>query len=311
MTLVLPDALLGYADRGPEWGDWLDRLPGLVRGLLGEWELAPEGPPMHGHGSLVLPVRVAANAGEAPELVLKVAFPDVDTEQEHLALHHWHGRAAVRMLRADPRRNAMLLERLHATDLAERWDLEVCEIIGGLYRQIHVPAPPRLRSLGWYVERWVDPMRRLPRDAPIPHRLVEQTLSLAGDLLADAAEPVLLHGDLHDGNVLMSADGEWRVIDPQPKAGDPHWEPAPLLWNRWEELAAGPGGVREGVRRRFHAAIDAAGLDEERARDWTIVRMVIDAHWSIEDADRLGRALDPEERDWITRCVAIAKAVQE
>ena len=69
--------------------------------------------------------------------------------------------------------------------------------------------------------------------------------------------------------------------------------------------------MRDGVRRRFHAVVDAAGLDEDRARDWVVVRMVLNAHWSVQDAERAGRALDADEREWITRCIAIAKAVQE
>ena len=70
--------------------------------------------------------------------------------------------------------------------------------------------------------------------------------------------------------------GEWLAIDPKPMAGDPHYEPAPMLWNRMDELT-GPGAVgsvRDGLRRRFHALVDAAGLDEDRARDWVVVRMV-------------------------------------
>ncbi len=99
------------------------------------------------------------------------------------------------------------------------------------------------------------------------------------------------------------------MIDPKPMSGDPHFEPAPLLWNRWEEVA--DGDVRAAVRRRFHAVVDAAGLDEDRARDWVVVRMVVNAHWTIQDAQRTDRALDPDERDWITQCIAIVKAVQD
>ena len=77
-----------------------------------------------------------------------------------------------------------------------------------------------------------------------------------------------------------------------------------------DEVVAG-GHVRDAVRRRFHAVIDAAGLDEDRARDWVVVRMVLNAHWSVEDAQRADRALDAEERAWITRCISIAKAVQD
>jgi len=42
-----------------------------------------------------------------------------------------------------------------------------------------------------------------------------------------------------------------------------------------------------------------------------VVRMVLNANWSIEDAERAGRPLDDEERAWITQCIAITKAVQD
>jgi streptomycin 6-kinase len=71
------------------------------------------------------------------------------------------------------------------------------------------------------------------------------------------------------------------------------------------------GAVRDGLRRRFHAIVDAAGLDEARARAWVVVRMVLNAGWSVQDARRAGRDLSADERDWITRCVAITKAVQD
>ena len=118
----------------------------------------------------------------------------------------------------------------------------------------------------------------------------------------------MIHGDLHYENVLAADREPWLVIDPKPMSGDPHYEPAPLLWNRWDELE---GDIRGGVRRRFHAVIDAAGLDEDRARDWVVVRIVLNAHWAIEDAQRADLALDADAQAWITPCIAIAKAVQD
>jgi len=86
-----------------------------------------------------------------------------------------------------------------------------------------------------------------------------------------------------------------------------------MLWNRMDELAASRDvqSVRDGLRRRFHTIVDAAGLDEDRARAWVVVRMVLNANWSIEDADGADRPLNADERDWITQCIAIAKAVQD
>jgi streptomycin 6-kinase len=160
-----------------------------------------------------------------------------------------------------------------------------------------------------YVERWLDALAGLPSEAPIPRRMVEQTLALGRDLVADPASVErVVHGDLHYENVLAADREPWLVIDPKPMSGDPHYEPAPMLWNRFDEYA---GDVRQGVRRRFHTLVDAAGLDEERARDWVVVRMIINAHWSIEDAERAGRPLTAEDTEWITRCITITKAVQD
>lgn len=303
--MQLPDGVLGMAGRDETWADWVARLPRLADDLLAEWELVVDGVPMHGYCSLVVPVRTAT----LTPAVLKISYDrDDESEHEHLALQHWGGRGAVRLLRADPRRRALVLERLHREDLRDLWDVEACTVVAGLYGQLHVPALPQLRTVASYVERWAAALRTLPRDAPIPRRLVEQTLSLVPDLLADQDDLRIVHGDLHYFNVLAADRQPWLAIDPKPMAGDPHYEPAPMLWNRFEELE---GEVRDGVRRRFHTLVDTAGLDEDRARDWVVVRMVLNAHWAIEDARVQHRALSAQERDWITCCIAITKAVQD
>ena len=48
----------------------------------------------------------------------------------------------MRLLRADPRRQRLLLERLSYVDLSELWDVEACEIVAGFYPRLHKPAPP-------------------------------------------------------------------------------------------------------------------------------------------------------------------------
>jgi streptomycin 6-kinase len=309
MPLPIPPGLDAQRRLGPDWVAWLDRLPRLAADVVEEWRLVPDGPPMHGYASLAQPVRTT---GGRPA-VLKVAFDgDEESRHEGIALQRWHGDGAVELLRADPHRRALLLERLHTEDLGDLWDVEACEVVAGLYGRLHVPALPQLRTLTSYVERWAGALASMPRNAPVPRRLVEQALSLARDLVADPASTgTLVHGDLHYANVLAADRDPWLAIDPKPMDGDPHYEPAPLLWNRWEELADAGQSVRDGVRRRFHTVVDAAGLDEDRARDWVVVRMVLNAHWSVQDAERLDRGLDAEEREWITRCIAIAKAVQD
>ena len=84
------------------------------------------------------------------------ARPRRDDEGEHeaLGLQRWGGDGAVRLLSADLHRRALLLERLHATDLDLLPVLEACEVVADLYARIHVPARPPLRSVTSYLDRW-------------------------------------------------------------------------------------------------------------------------------------------------------------
>lgn len=311
MSARIPAGLEARRGLGPEWATWLDRLPRLVADVADEWGLALEGESWHGFCSLVLPVTTPDGVAAA----LKIGLPDDESEHEHLALQHWHGRGAVRLLRADPGRRALLLERLDREDLTGLWDVEACEVVAGLYGGLHVAPLPQLRSQASYVERWAAALGRDATTVPVPRRLVEQALGLAADLVSEPATAVL-HGDLHYGNVLRGErDGEaaWLAIDPNPTNGDPHYELEPMLRDRFEEYAAPGafGSIRDGIRRRFHTLVDVAGLDEDRARDWVVVRSALNAHWAFEDAVRADRALDADERAHVTACITIAKAVQD
>jgi streptomycin 6-kinase len=308
VRIDVPAGLEEQRDLGPEWAAWLDRLPRLAADVLEEWALIPDGASRHGFCSLVLPVR---DADDRPA-VLKIAFEDDESEHEALALQHWQGDGTVRLFRADPRRRAMLLERLYDRDLSGTGDVEACEVVAGFYDRLHRRALPQLRPLTSYVARWLDDLAEVRREMPVPPRMVEQALHLGRALVGDPASTgVIVHGDLHYENVLAAEREPWLVIDPKPMSGDPHYEPGPLLQNRWGEMTSGPTSLRDAIRRRFHAVVDVAGLDEARARDWTVVRMVLDASWAVQDARRAGRDLSSEEQDWVTRCVAIVKAVQD
>ncbi len=311
MPVTIPPALLSQRGLGEDWALWLDRLPRLTEELLAEWRLVPVAVALHGFCSLVVPVVDADGSPGA----LKVSFDgDEESLHEGLVLQHWGGRGAVRLQRADPHRRALLLAWLPGPDLGDAWDIEACEVVAGLYRRLHVPALPQLATVSSYVERWLGELADLGRDLPIPRRYVEQALATGRDLLADGGGgQVVVHGDLHYFNVMADPSGEWLAIDPKPMSGDPHYELAPMLWNRMDELSAtgAVGSVRDGLRRRFHALVDTAGFDEERARDWVVVRMVVNAGWTVHDARGAGRKLSGDEQDWVTRCIAITKAVQD
>jgi streptomycin 6-kinase len=302
MTVDLPEDFLALPYGDSTWQPWLDALPRLIRDVLEDWRLEPDGGTLTGGCAAVVPVRDEYGTPAAA----KFAWPHPEQRLEHLALRQWQGSGAVRLLRADPARNVLLLERARPTDLTSVPVLEACEIVARTYPRLHVPATPQFDLLSHSCARWANELLDLPRSAPVPRRYVEQAASLARDFAGDlATDGTLIHTDLHYFNVLAAEREPWLVIDPKPLSGDPAYEIAPLLWNRWEEVVAS-GDVRRAVRQRFHAMVDLAGFDQDRARDWVVVREVVNILWAIQD----DATIDLGD-DGITTSLAIAKAVQD
>lgn len=302
MTVPIPPALAARRSVGPLWVDWLDALPRRVEDLPGEWHLVPDGSPLAGHTALVLPVRDADGVRRA----LKVGLPAADNAGEIPTLQVWRGHHAVRLLRADPRRRALVLEWLDG-QLALHPDAAAStRVVAGLYRHLHRPAAPQLPELNPLVGEWLDGLAALGRRVPAPPRLVEQALA-AGRRLVSGPGSHVVHGDLHDLNV-MGRDDEWVAIDPKGYNGDPCYEPAPLLWHRWADVEASPN-PGEVIRERFYAIVDTAGLDERRARDWVVVRTMVNVGWQAVAGDAGGGPAG-DAQAWITRNVTIAKAMQ-
>ena len=270
------------ADGGAGGADWAAALPRLLEDLLADWDLTPAGPGLTGWTAVVVPVD-----RDGEPLALKVVWPHQEAAGEHLALRHWAGRGAVRLVAADPGRGALLLERLDPTrDLREPDIDTACTVIGGLLGRLHIPAPPSVRTLSSTVRRHLP---RLAAREDVPRRIATRVAGLAEELLAEpGVDATLLHADLHFENVLGGEREPWLAIDPKPMAGHPAFEIQPVLRNRVDELGTG-SAFRWGVRRRVSVTCEAAGIEEELGRLWSIVHTGIEAGWAAEAGD--GEAL--------------------
>jgi streptomycin 6-kinase len=276
--------------------------------------------------ALVLPVRRRDDSAA----VLKVTWPHPEARHEHLALRRWGGRGAVRLLAADPSRWAMLLERLDAgRDLRALPVDDACRVLGELLHRLDVPALPQTARLSEEARRWAALLQDAPDvspagGGPIPRRLLDRARQLALELSADAdVDARLVNQDLHYENVLASGDvagaargdggdvagaarGDggrepWLAIDPTPLAGEPAFAVAPAVWNRFEEAVA-TRDVRAALRRRVEVVCEVAGVDEDRAFAWTVVREAVNALWEAE-------VPEPDTPAVLTRKVAAIKAM--
>lgn len=261
---------------GPSGAHWSQRVRGIVNECLEQWGLIVTGPAMTGWTAVVFPVR----RDDGTAAALKVGWPHEESLSEHTALQLWAGDGAARLLAADPARGAILLEWLDPSRSLMSVDaFEACAIIGDLLRRLHRPAPPTIPPLRVWLGTHLD---RLDHPA-VPRRFAIRTRALAAELLEDPTM-VVLHTDLHFENVLAGERAPWLAIDPKPFAGHPGFEFQPLLRNRVEELGTG-SALRWSVRRRLELAADAAGVDAEEARLWTLVHTGIEILWAKDDPD--------------------------
>ncbi|MET9667869.1 aminoglycoside phosphotransferase family protein [Streptomyces sp. NPDC006475] len=261
-------------------------LPERAADFLARWELTRSGPAMHGWCALVLPV-VRRDGSQA---VLKLQALDEESVGEPAALRVWDGAGAVRLLDHDPGTGTMLLERLggaaRAGDAAGSWvhlsavedAREAVRVLAELLvRLTSVVAPPGLRRLGDIAERML---------ADVP-----EALGMLGDegerrLLADCAAAVrevvgepgdrLLHWDLHYDNIMAGVREPWLAIDPKPLAGDPGFDLMPALDNRFDPAE---------TLWRFDLLTETLGLDRERAKAWTLGRVLQNSLWDLEDGE--------------------------
>ncbi|QNE75843.1 hydroxyurea phosphotransferase [Streptomyces finlayi] len=268
-------------------------LAGLAGRFLDAWGLRRDGDAMYGVCALVLPVVREADGRPA---ALKLQAVDEETAGEPVALRAWGaaGAGAVRLLDHDAETGTMLLERLDERRPLSALDdgREAVRVLAGLLGGLTaVPAPEGLRGLG-------EAAARMLGEAPGAvaalvdegeRRLLEDCAAAVRDVAGEPGDR-LLHWDLHFGNVLAGRAeegraGEWIALDPKPLAGDPGFDLFPALVNRFD---AGE------VRWRFDVLTEALGMDRdrERARAWTLGRVLQNALWEVREG---GARIAPEQ----------------
>jgi streptomycin 6-kinase len=285
----LPHPGLAWAASSEEGRAWLERLPRLVAETVAEWSLEIGEPFPDAYASLALP----ATLPDGGDAVLKICFPHRESEHEAAALACWNGDGAVRLLAQDPTRSALLVERCRpGTPLSEVAENAALEVMVALLPRLWVPAGGPFRTLADEAEWWASYLPDRWRDAgrPFERALLDTALEALTALPPSQGPQVLLHQDLHPGNVLRAEREPWLAVDPKPLLGEREFGIAALV--RALEL----GHSEHHVRRRLERLTVELGLDPERARLWSLAQTIA---WSfgsdyfehhVETASWLARA---------------------
>nr|WP_272956185.1 aminoglycoside phosphotransferase family protein [Actinopolymorpha rutila] len=220
--------------------------------------------------------------------VLQITVPMPVTSDHVTALRAWAGRGAVRLFAHDEAIQATLMEccvpGTHAEHLppADADDVAVAVLphlwAADLSGLPGLPESGRLESLdtaagkrGLLMEERAEQFGDVVDTAPYL-----EAARLFTSLPESADRSVLLHGDFHRRNVVLSQRG-WLAIDPLAMVGDPSYDAALFLQHDLD------GAV---TPARVDTLADWLELDRERTRRWLFALGVQAASWHLSIGDR-------------------------
>ena len=264
---------------------WFERLPEIVAAWCARWRitLSDDVPDSSfnimafGHSALAGPV------------VLKMNLPSPEVLSEIEAIAQRSGHGIVRMIAADPDLAIMMLERVApGTPLREAnlADQDATAIAADVMRRFW-QAPSRPDNLFPLVE-WMTSLLDYPARptypvGPIPARMIDRAIDIAGALLSTSTDLVLLHGDIHHDNILWGGSQGWVTIDPKGVIGERGFDTGTWMHNPMGiGLRPEIGGI---LRQRVESFARLLALDPFRIAQWSFVFLVLSMCWTTEAED--------------------------
>lgn len=218
--------------------------------------------------------------------------PERPGEDEFLtgidALVLYAGRGMVRVLEVARDERIVLMELVVPGE--PLWHAPIdraLEAAASVMAKLRMEPPDRdsFPDLRAYHRAWPNHVRLYGGPGPIDADLFEIGERLFLELCDSSAAPVVLHGDLHYGNVLSSDRDGWLAIDPKGVSGEPCYEVGDLYRNRVDELYE-TSHPEWAMRRRVEALASLTGFDRERIRLWALSQAVLSEVWTADDPGR-------------------------
>jgi streptomycin 6-kinase len=265
--------------------EWLKRLPDLLADCAQRWSLDVLPPFAPLSYNYVAP----ALRRDGTPVVVKASVPHPEFWQEMEALKRFDGKGMVRLLKADREQGVMLLERLTPGTLLSDLDDDehVTHIAAGvmlrLWRPVEAGHPFTT------VARWAAGLARLHTQfeggyGPFPPALVERAERLFRELIGEQDEALLIHGDMHPGNILASERDGWLAIDPKGVVGPRLYDVATFVGSLPETWPVSE--LKHRLARRVNQLAEELELDRAGIRDWGLAQAVLSGWWSYEDHGR-------------------------
>ena len=253
----------------------------LFNTWLNRWGLTPDGEPVETHTSQLLPVVVIRDGQKA---ILKIT--DDDSERIGCELMvWWNGNGAAKVLAHAA--GAILLERATGTgSLADMsWtgnDAQACRIICHAASKLHFSrnaSTPALTPL----HHWFSDL------APAAKKhggILTRCAAVANVLLSSPHDEVVLHGDLHHGNILDFGTRGWLAIDPKGLLGERGFDYANIFTNPDLAEPTRPVAIElETFTQRVNIVSEIAKIERQRLLMWIVAWCGLSSVWFLQEGD--------------------------
>jgi streptomycin 6-kinase len=295
---------------GQDGARWLAELPSILREVARDWDLTVGAP-----YELSYHYVTAVNCGDGTAAVLKLGVPTgTSLAEEAPALAAFDGRGAVRLLRMDLARGALLLEHIapgwRARDLVPARDAEATSAAVAVMRRLHAASPTgpgvgALPELVSQVQAFDGYAAKRGEGGPLALELVVRAGGLMRELCASAPRRVVLHGDLHHDNILRAEREPWLAIDPHGLCGDPGYELGALLYNPDPDNR--DPALTALVPARIEQLVDELAMPVDRVVAWGFVKAVLSDVWTAEDWASPAASRSPISRAFDVACLLLPR----
>jgi streptomycin 6-kinase len=196
----------------------------------------------------------------------------------------------VKLLDVDWDATVMLLERVEpgVSLKADGDDEKVMNAVADVMREIARPIADTAHFQT--LTEWAEAFHRV-RDkhagtsGPFNAALFDHAERIFSEYTQTAEQHYLLHGDLHNDNILSSQNG-WMAIDPKGVIGPIEYETAAFLRNPYYDLP-NETNLKDRLERRITILSDALQFDKNRIVDWTFAQAMLSAVWTLEDHGKI------------------------
>lgn len=239
---------------------WLADLPKKVEQIAALWELDH----LHPFDNLSYNY-VLEGYQKGNPIVLKISLDELSLRKETKALAAFSDYGAVEVLAHT--KEALLLQRAVPGAVLKnpftKGHPNAIRIACDVAKRLHQAPLPKGNHFP-HIKEWLTALDK-KWDIPLFH--LEKARTLKNLLLKTEATPVLLHGDLHQDNILSNGD-EWLIIDPKGVIGSPIHE----MWAFVED----PKNDLTFISNYF-------GFKHDDVVQWYYVHSILAACWQVED----------------------------